>query len=221
MSAWSTLVLKMRKEPAVTLLCGAASLLLLAATVVLLVQVLVREAPIKDPSGILPPPARPQPTPIRPTSILPVGTVVAFFGEDRDVPKTWAICDGRDNPKDSEITLDANREKPGIQLPSLGHKFIRGSKSSLQTGLTQGGIDNVHVSHSHQWAEFTGEQWRSFDKEGQAGRVDDWNDGVGDQGSGNRPLSNDSAMTLFTDIRGESMDNRPAHVELRYIIKVR
>ncbi len=88
----SGFVFKMRNEPAVTLLCAAGSLLLLAATFVLVWQVLVRKAPLIEGSIILPPSA----------NILPVGTVVAFFGGDHDVPNGWAVCEGQNNPQDSK-----------------------------------------------------------------------------------------------------------------------
>ena len=213
MSAWSKILLKFRNEPTVAILSGTGSLLFLVAAALLVWQYFVRQEPLYDGGNIFPPSS----------NTLPVGTIVAFFGDDRSLPNGWAVCDGRDNPSDSKIRSDADSERGGVQLPDLRHQFIRGSHAPLQRGeLTSGGTDTVDVAHLHHWAEFTGGEWYSYDRVGERRRVDNWNNGIDNEGRGNRPLSNDArALTMYTDVQGGEVDNRPAHVELRYIIKVR
>ena len=56
----------------------------------------------------------------RTKNLLPIGTIVAFFGRDDEIPAGWALCDGRNNPEDSLIQVDADAQQGGIQLPVCG-----------------------------------------------------------------------------------------------------
>lgn len=152
---------------------------------------------------------------------VPIGTVVPFFGLDENVPEGWAVCDGGDVPAGSPIKMDANEDRGGRQLPDLRNRFIRGSAMALNvSSLSVGGQDEVNSQHSHQWAEKRGLYWYAYDKSGAQYRIDDWDNGIGDKGKGNRPLSNDASLDLYTNNHMGTQDNRPAYVELRYIIKV-
>ena len=183
----------------------------------------VRGLPIKY-NGIWFPPI------IEVNSYPPIGAILPFFGRDEDLPKNWIVCKGQEVPKNSSISIDANTEKEGNQLPDLRDNFVRGSRSSLEMkkGIVKGGSDESNLRHSHLWAQKDEKEWWSYDESGKFRRVDDWNNGIDDEGEGNRPLNNDlkseieKPLKLYTNAQGEATaDNRPAFVELRYIIRVR
>lgn len=224
MSFWASLY-DFRNHPALALLTVAVCLLVALVVTLAAWQFFVRAAPLKCNGVWLPTsPGDCGGVEVDGPAIggLPVGAILPFFGVDEDVPTNWVVCDGRDVPADSTIEVDANREKGGLQLPDLRNRFVRGADTSLGTaGIGVGGSDTIDFEHSHLWAEKRNGQWSSYwDREWR--RVDDWGDGIGDKGTGNRPLSNDSDLTLYTDKQGSPVaDNRPAYVELRYIIRVR
>ena len=154
---------------------------------------------------------------------IPIGTVVPFYGEDRDIPEGWALCDGRDNPAGSRITIDADNSKSGSQLPDLQSKFIRGSSSSLRlSGIQIGGKETIDLQHAHKWAEFSHRnKWNSYVDENSSSsvEVDIWDNGIDNEGEGIFPLLVDNGTHLFTDIRMKEIEILPSYVELRFIIK--
>ena len=78
---------------------------------------------------------------------VPIGTVVPYFGKDADIPSGWVLCDGRENPPESRIVVDANDERGGIQLPDLRSTFIRGAREPLNAGrLRVGGNDEIDLA---------------------------------------------------------------------------
>ena len=106
---------------------------------------------------------------------LPIGTIVAFFGLDADIPKGWIVCDGQTIPEDSHLSIDANAEEGGKQVPDLRGKFVRGTETPLDgIQLLTGGEDNITINHSHVWGEFHANKWYSYDTAGNRFRVDDW-----------------------------------------------
>lgn len=151
-----------------------------------------------------------------------MGAILPFFGLDEHVPDGWVICDGRDAPDGSKILLDANAEKGGIQLPDLRSKFVRGASKELnKEGSRTGGKDTIDLNHSHLWAKRLNDGWYSYENK-EFTRVDDWGNGIGDDGEGNQPLSNDKNLELYTDNQGNEYTSiLPSFVELRYIIRVR
>ena len=225
-----------RNEPFVAFGSVLALIVILVASVMVVVQILVRDLPISCNGVWLPSSGiycqayavgdrvggSPDDTEVSQLDgRVPIGTVVPFFGLDEDIPEGWAVCDGGDVPASSPMKMDANEERGGRQLPDLRNRFVRGSATALNvTSLSVGGQDEANSQHSHRWAEKRGLHWYAWDKDGSQYRIDDWDNGIGDSGEGNRPLSNDASLDLRTNIHMETQDNRPAHAELRYIIKV-
>ena len=222
---WSKLW-DLRNEP-VSVIIAVAILVITATTIALSVnQIVFRKAPLICGSQYFPE----KKTDCEGIQVsrskdddYPVGTIVAFFGRDSDLPKGWTLCDGRDNPQASLITVDADAEKGGIQLPDLRGRFVRGTEAPLDgVHLSTGGEDGISFNHSHVWSTFQARKWYSYDGAGNRFRVDDWDNGIGNQNKGNYPLvtSNARNTDLHTDLRDKTWDNRPAYAELRYIIRI-
>ena len=223
---WSKLW-NLRHEP-VSVLVSIAVLLLAATTIYLTVnQVIFRGAPIvcgsqyfpeekEDCEGI--PDRRAQKS-----ANLPIGTIVAFFGLDAAIPEGWLVCDGQNIPENSPLSIDANAKEGGKQLPDLRGKFVRGTEASLNgIQLLTGGEDSITFNHSHVWGEFHARKWYSYNTAGNRFRVDDWENGIDNEGEGNYPLIIRGARDtkLYTKASTPTRENRPAYIELRYIIRV-
>ena len=224
MLTWSSLW-NYRNEPVLVLLSLAVVGLVGVAVVLALLQFFFRAAPLIC-NGIWLPTSTEACSGISrigsTTENFPVGAILPFFGLDKDIPVGWVVCDGREVPEDSSIDVDANKRKGGKQLPDLRSRFVRGSATELRReGIRTGGSDTIDLEHVHLWAQKKRGEWYSFEYN-EWKRVDDWSDGIGDDGEGNRPLSNDKDLDLYTGKGGsKSANNLPAYVELRYIIKVR
>ena len=137
---------------------------------------------------------------IAPGSRLPIGTIVAFSGPVEDIPRGWVPCDGLTLPN-------------GDRVPNLTGRFLMGT---MESGLAEGGT----AEHAHQWVRRGDKSdWFSYrdSKGNREVEVDNWNNGIGDDGKGEYPFLIDTATTLYTS--GES--NLPPHVAVRYIIRVR
>ena len=218
---WSKLW-NVRHEP-VSVLVSIAVLLVAATTIFLTInQVIIRGAPIVCGSQYFPE-EKEDCEEIQDRVSLPIGTIVAFFGLDTDIPEGWIVCAGQPIPDNSLLSIDANAKKPGKQLPDLKGRFVRGSNESLDgSQLLTGGDDTISFNHSHLWSEFHALEWYSYNAAGSRFRVDDWVDGIDNEGNGNYPLlTRESANAkLYTRAFKQTTDNRPAYVELRYIIKI-
>lgn len=158
----------------------------------------------------------------------PIGAILAFFGRDADLPDGWVVCDGRNKPDDSPITIDANPTVAGIQLPDLRHRFVRGSYDEIDgTQLRGGGVDTVTMTHSHMWSTYRGRAWSSYGADGDPSVIIRWTDGFGNEGRDHYGLAHpkeksaDMHVDYYTDMVLGDLDNRPRHIELRYIIRVR
>lgn len=153
---------------------------------------------------------------------VPIGTILPYFGMDVDIPPGWVLCDGRENPIGSRISLDANEEREGIQLPDLESKFIRGASEPLNPNhLRVGGNDQIDLAHTHLWARTNNDlRWLSFDSSGRLYRVDDWGDGHRTDGTGGWPLHVRANTELYTQPVGEEVSNLPSYAELRFIIRI-
>ena len=154
---------------------------------------------------------------------LPIGAIVPYFGTDEGLPSNWLVCDGRNVPDDSPITMDANQRLGGDQLPDLRNKFVRGAYAELNNqSIASGGSDTIDLSHSHVWVERRGDAWWSYDNNGQYSRVDNWSNGIHNDGEETYPFMVAAGVKLYTDPQTDAnADNRPDFVELRYIIRVR
>ena len=167
---WSKLW-NIRHEPVVVLV--SIAVLLLAATIIYLTvnQVIFRGAPIVCGSQYFPEEKEDcegvQGGRAQRSDNLPIGTIVAFFGLDADIPKGWIVCDGQTIPENSHLSIDANAEEGGKQVPDLRGKFVRGTETPLDgIQLLTGGEDNITINHSHVWGEFHAKKWYSYDTAG-------------------------------------------------------
>ena len=208
-----------RNEPFLVLI-GSGLLIIVAY------QTFVRQLPLAVSKDIvILPSSESDPIKVPQSSLVPVGTIVAYFGKDDDIPPGWALCDGRDNPNESKITIDANSNEGGIQLPDLRNRFIRGSNQALaESHVKEGGNDTITLEHAHLWAHFKSKKWYSYNENNQYQyyRIDNWDDGVGDKGENNFPLQVDeeSEKKLYTEMNTINVSNLPKYIELRFIIRI-
>ena len=209
---------KNRNEPLLVILGGG---LLAVVLVVLVYQVLIRQAPLTCPGIVLPSSQECPEEEVVALAEAPVGTIVAYLGSDDEIPDGWLACNGQPVPQDSPLSAGFSA------LPDLRGKFVRGSIGLVpQSPLVQGGSDMISVKHGHRWAraeeDNQGGRWYSFDSTSVEFRVDNWTEGLGNQGSGLFPLySTRDTVSLYTKHAGsEEVDILPSYVELRYIIRV-
>ena len=213
-----------RNEPFLVLI---GAVLLIAVLFILAYQIFYREAPLACGDVILPssrsdcPEVEQSPQDpggnMKQFSQVPIGTIVAYFGTD--IPSGWALCDGQDNPNESKITIDADSSRGGIQLPDLRAKFIRGS-ARTESPVKEGGNDTISLNHAHLWAYYTSGRWYSYRENNHYDRVDNWNDGLRTEGSGDYPLLVPNNTRLYTKTDSMEVSNLPSYVELRFIIRI-
>ena len=231
MSLLST-IWNLRNEPAATLFGAAVLLATILVGIVLLHQHFVKNAPLVCGDKYLPQDnldckssadSADSSMPNLDEHTTPIGTIVAYFGSEPALPKGWSICDGRDNPPESKITFDANKERGGIQLPDLRGRFLRGFTNSLDKNqMIYGGTDSINLRHSHQWATYKHPLWTSYNHRGLEFYLYEGKDTDGDgrHGEGHYPLillSKDTT-SLFTSLEG--MKNvLPRFAEVQYIIR--
>ena len=229
-----------RNEPLVVIVVIFFAALLIVVLFALVYQIWYRQAPLYCKGMLFPsratdcpgvtrptPPNQTPPTeaPAEPTppTVVPVGTIVPYLGNDDDIPPGWVLCDGRDNPSNSQIRYDADSERGGIQLPDLRHKFIRGSKDALSPGhVREGGRDTISLKHAHLWAHFGSKRWESYNQTSRKLQVDkDLGNGMGDSGKYHFPLIVPQNTDLYTNqAAGKKVSTLPRYVELRFIIKI-
>ena len=225
MADWSRLW-DIRNEPFSVITSIGLLMIVLVVSVLSCVQFFYREAPLFCEGQILPhslEDCRKESSPLPPESDFPpVGTVMAFFGDDEDIPSGWTLCDGRENPPNSKINFDADGEKGGDQLPDLRGRFIRGAKEPLDGKRIQvGGSDKINLKHSHHWVTYNGGHWHSFTSDGRSIQIDNWNNGIHNEGEGDYPLLASGNMEIYTNEWGnDQMDNLPKYAELRFIIRI-
>ena len=208
-----------RNEPLLVLL---VLVLLLFLLFIFGFQVIYRQAPIYY-KGIFLPPGTQYITDLSNSTNVPIGSIVAYFGDDENIPSGWALCDGQNVPENSKINMDADSQQGGKQLPDLRSRFIRGSNLGLNADeVRHGGSDTISLMHAHLWAHFrSNNRWWSHNDRNELVRVDVWNDGLGDDGRGDYPLLVAQDRRLYTSQWGSGqVSNLPSYVELRYIIRV-
>ncbi len=84
---------------------------------------------------------------------LPVGTIVAFYGNIQDIPTDWKLCDGRATPGDSSLYRHRNVRT----LPDLRGRFLRGRlPGSTELGEMGGSDAQSLPSHLHALGDRTG-----------------------------------------------------------------
>ena len=205
-----------RNEPFLVLIGGGL-------LIILAYQTFVRQLPLVESKDIvILPTSESEPIKVAQSSLVPVGTIVAYFGKDEGIPLGWALCDGQDNPNKSKFTIDANSNKGGVQLPDLRAKFIRGSNHALdESQVRKGGSDTITLEHAHLWAHFTSKKWYSYKTNNSPRiRVDDWRHGLDDKGAGEFPLLVKNDTRLYTEVDTTTVSYLPSYVELRFIIRI-
>lgn len=98
-------------------------------------------------SGVIPiPPPPGTDPPTITTSSVPIGTIVAYFGNNTEPPTGWLYCDGGEIPGDARYQplreflgklsyLDASiKEAKGFHTPNLTGAFLRGLNIPALTG---------------------------------------------------------------------------------------
>jgi hypothetical protein len=79
-------------------------------------------------------------------TIVPIGGIIAYFGDPGKLPDKWMACDG-------SMVQDAESPLNYLMLPDLREKFIRGESQNsrdITKNLVEGGADSHSVSpHSH------------------------------------------------------------------------
>lgn len=102
-------------------------------------------------------------------SLIPMGTIIMWYGQASEVPYGWTLCDG----KESIATIVNGQPGPQIKVPDLRNRFVVGGESDVyedftgrfigpgstvasESTATRGGLKNsVIVNHSHN-VDFTG-----------------------------------------------------------------
>ena len=140
---------------------------------------------------------------------LPVGTILAFYGNTDRLPKHWRLCDG--STLDDE--LYAGSSYPAV--PDLRGLFIRGAKEDDGAFRTRAGVDrHSQDGHSHPSGTLRAERGHEITRPTVL------------------PVLGPPVRTGFyfdaridvagrTSDRGQfNLDNRPPHINVHYIIKV-
>ncbi len=74
-------------------------------------------------------------------AIVPVGSVISWYGNSASIPSGWKLCDG------STIS-DPASPLNGRSSPSLSGKFIRGTTGDVTTTLPSGGSDTQTLTQA-------------------------------------------------------------------------
>lgn len=146
------------------------------------------------------------------------GLIVMWYGEVNEVPKGWAICDGKNG------------------TPNLRDRFIVGAGNEYKLGKIGGSmteklsIDQIPVhSHTYQdsvWSEAFGPMRPRRWEVGMRGRRKDGTDndneqyGYEDKTDKKDKKNEDDDEEFDTGLNGSSHENRPPYKVLYYIIKL-
>lgn len=165
---------------------------------------------------------------------LPVGAIVAYYGDPAALPGHWRLCDG-------SVVEDAASPLAGKTLPDLRGRFPRGAgccEPEDEPGAT-GGRDQA-PAHSHPFSASTNNVWFSSTS------VYGWSDeaALADGRPGRGRAKRHAALTVPRSPTGRgpwpshghmagsasfsgatansgAHDNRPAFVSLHFIIRIK
>jgi hypothetical protein len=160
--------------------------------------------------------------------LVPVGSVISFYGNTATLPPNWKVCDG-------SIVNDPLSPLSGQYLPDLREKFARGVGTNTFLG-SLGGQDTTS-SHSHYFSDYSASVYI-----GTRG-ISGWNgwqfpqsiqgswfphtygltfvDNVAGTDQDTHGHTGTAYVSGFTDSAGSGQDNRPRFVSLFFIIRIR
>ena len=161
--------------------------------------------------------------------VIPIGGITMFSGNPDDLPGNWRICDGQ---------MVNNEDSPfnGERLPDLRGLFVRGAETQQMVSVL-GGSDE-RATHNHTFSASLNIPRKSLKDEHLSTRiVGSWSV-VGDidydrrdnaiavrrNDKGNIKDSHGHTGTVRGDTtkdRQADLDNRPRHVNLHYIIRIK
>jgi len=73
---------------------------------------------------------------------VPIGAVLAWWGDSSNVPQGWVVCDGG-------TVNDAGSPLNGLAVPDLTDRFIRGAIGNVRGQTPTGGADSLDLAHGH------------------------------------------------------------------------
>lgn len=159
------------------------------------------------------------------------GMVVCWAGAAGSVPAGWLLCDGASVATATYTALHTaigyvyGGAGANFNLPNLVNRFVRGQ--STQTAAT-GGADSLTLStaqmpsHTHTASVSDGGHTHGvnvYSAGGIAARVVGWGTGGVSATPSTQSATTGISVTNSTTGSSSSFDNRPAYLELMYIIK--
>ena len=157
---------------------------------------------------------------------VPVGTIVAFYGNKNSVPDGWLVCDGSLlNPNEHKdlINLLASLGENGTKTPDLRGQFLRGAN-----------LDRDAATGDPDWSKRsgTGEKIGSVqgDELGKHNHIGIWGPKSDLAGGGNRWAAGnrDNNPDQITASTGDAYtgyyngtETRPKNVAIHWIIKAK
>jgi hypothetical protein len=169
-----------------------------------------------------------------PPGQLPVGAIVAYWGDPAALPGHWRLCDG-------SVVDDAASPLAGKTLPDLRRRFLRGAAccDPEEEPGASGGRDQA-PAHSHPFSASTNNVWfgpasvygwidaaplddgrRARTRSGESAALT-----VPRSPSGRGPWPSHGHMAGSASFSGATAnsgahDNRPAFVSLHFIIRIK
>ena len=158
---------------------------------------------------------------------LPIGGITMFSGNPDDLPDNWKVCNGQ-RVNDSASPFN------GRSLPDLRGLFVRGADSNNVVGRRDGS-DNYADRHSHRfgYTALTEVELSSYDYYDKVVTDIDFfgvaRMEVRSSNKGVLAINSDSGESHTHRIRNEGttsqyrrgFDNRPRHINLHYIIRIK
>lgn len=165
---------------------------------------------------------------------VPVGSILAWYGDPAAVPDGWQLCDGA-------VVSDPESPLAGRRLPDLRGRFLRGAGCcGSGAGLGETGGQDEAPAHSHPFSAATNNVW--FGPESVAG----WRDAealyegppargkpkpvlaltVPRDASGRGPWPSHGHMAGSASFSGATAnagahDNRPRFASVHFIIRIK
>jgi hypothetical protein len=89
---------------------------------------------------------------LAPGLAIPLGGVIAWWGNAANVPSGWKLCDG-------SVISGGHASLNGQSAPNLVGRVIRGASGNVFPNAPTGGADSVNLAHTHSIIQDLGE-WR-------------------------------------------------------------